>query len=274
MPELPEVETIAAGLRSRIAGLVVGRVRATLPKLLRATTSADLDALAGAAVTGVRRRGKILILECGDRALLFHLKMTGQFLWVRPDAPRDAHTHLVIGFAEAPAELRFRDVRKFGFLRCVAAEGVDACAEIRTLGPEPLEISRPAFEARLRGRRGRLKSLLLNQGFVAGIGNIYADEMLHSARLHPRTPAERLGPKERRRLWAAMRAVLRRAVAAGGSSVRDYRGVGGELGDFQSRHRVYGRAGEPCLRCGSPLRRIVLGGRSTFFCSRCQRRRV
>jgi formamidopyrimidine-DNA glycosylase len=274
MPELPEVETIAAGLRARIAGREIAEMRISLPKLLRATTPADLRALEGAAVTAVRRRGKILILECGERALLFHLKMTGRFLWVGRDAPADAHTHLVIAFAGSDEELRFHDVRKFGFLRCVAKEGINACDEIRPLGPDPIEIDRPSFEARLSGRRGRLKSLLLNQRFLAGIGNIYADEMLFAARLHPRTAAERLRPEERRRLWASMRAVLRRAVAAGGSSIRDYRGVGGEVGDFQTRHRVYGRSGQPCRRCGASVRRIVLGGRSTFFCPVCQRRRL
>ena len=274
MPELPEVETIAAGLRSRVVGLVIRRVDVSLPKLLRATTAADLESLAGAAVTGVRRRGKILIFECGPRNLLFHLKMTGRFLWVGPGAPSDAHTHLVMTFAGVPGELRFRDVRKFGFCRCLAAEAVDACPEVGPLGPEPLEISRKAFEDRLRGRRGRLKSLLLNQEFLAGIGNIYADEMLFAARLHPLAPALRLKPAERRRLWAAMRAVLRRAVAAGGSSIRDYRGLEGEFGDFQTRHRVYGRAGRPCRRCGAAVRRTAVGGRSTFFCPRCQRTRL
>lgn len=273
MPELPEVETIAAGLRSRVVGLVVGRVEVFLPKLLRATSAEDLAALSGAAVTGVRRRGKILILECGPRTLLFHLKMTGQFLWVGPDVPADGHTRLVMRFVGLREELRFRDVRKFGFLRSLAAEDVASCSEIARLGPEPLEVSRPDFESRLRGRRGRLKSLLLDQRFLAGVGNIYADEMLFAARLDPRLSASRLRPDEAGGLWKAMRSVLRRAVAVGGSSVRDYRGVGGELGDFQTRHRVYGRAGRPCLRCGAPVRCLVLGGRSTFFCPACQRRR-
>jgi formamidopyrimidine-DNA glycosylase len=271
MPEMPEVETIAAGLRARIAGRVIGRVRVLWPKLLRTTTLADLRSLEGTAVTGIRRRGKILVLECGPRTLLFHLKMTGQFLWVGRETSVETHIRLIFAFADTDEELRFRDVRKFGFLRCLKAEDVDLCDEIQLLGPEPLEISRSAFEARLAGRRGRLKSLLLNQRFLAGIGNIYADEALFAARVHPRTAAGRLRPEERRKLWLAMRAVLRRTVAAGGSSVRDYRGVGGELGDFQTRHRVYGRNGEPCVLCRSSIRRIVLGGRSTFFCPRCQR---
>jgi formamidopyrimidine-DNA glycosylase len=270
VPELPEVETIAAGLRARVVGLVIGRVEVLLPKLLRATSAEDLEALAGAAVTGVRRRGKILILECGPWILLFHLKMTGRFLWAGPDVPVDGHTRLVMRFVGVRDELRFRDVRKFGFLRLLPAKEADSCLEIRRLGPEPLEISRPEFESRLRVRRGRVKSLLLDQRFLAGVGNIYADEMLFAAGIDPRLPASRLRPAERRRLWKAMRSVLRRAVAVGGSSVRDYRGVGGEVGEFQTRHRVYGRAGRPCVRCGASVRRRVLGGRSTFSCPRCQ----
>jgi formamidopyrimidine-DNA glycosylase len=117
-----------------------------------------------------------------------------------------------------------------------------------------------------------LKSLLLDQTFLAGVGNIYADEALFAARIHPLTPAGRLGPRERRRLWVELRRILRRAVAAGGSSIRDYRGVDGTPGDFQTRHRVYGRAGEPCVRCRTAVRRTVVGGRATFYCPACQRR--
>jgi formamidopyrimidine-DNA glycosylase len=273
MPELPEVETIAAGLRARLPGRVIESVRLLLPKLLRKTTPAALRALTGKTVIGVRRRGKILIIESGDSALLFHLKMTGQFLWVSRNEPPDVHVRLAIGFAGADEELRFRDVRKFAFLRCLSRDAVDEAEEIRTLGPEPIEIGEAAFEARLSGRRGRTKSLLLDQRFLAGLGNIYADEALFAAGIDPRTPACRLRAEERRRLWRSIRAVLRGAIAAGGSSIRDYRGVGGEIGDFQTRHRAYGREGEPCVRCGAAIRRIVLGGRATFFCPHCQKRR-
>jgi formamidopyrimidine-DNA glycosylase len=148
-----------------------------------------------------------------------------------------------------------------------------AASGIRGLGPEPLETGREAFAALFRGRRGRTKSLLLDQRVIAGIGNIYADEALFAARIHPLTSAARLRAPDLDRLWREMRRVLRRAIAARGTSVSDYRDAEGLEGDFQERLRVYGRAGEPCPRCGTPIRRVVVGGRGTHFCPRCQRRR-
>jgi len=273
MPELPEVETVAAGLRAVISGRRIRDARCRLPKLLRETRPVDLEALAGSRISGVRRRGKVLIIEAESRALLFHLKMTGQFLWVRADEPADKHTHFVLAFHDAAEELRFRDVRKFGFCRCLLCAEVEASDEVGRLGPEPLEIGPEEFAARIAARKGRLKSVLLDQRVLAGVGNIYADESLHAAGLHPLTAAGRLNPGELIRLRSALRRILKAAIAAGGSSVRDYRGVGGEIGDFQTRHRVYGRAGEKCRRCGGTIRRIVVGGRSTFFCPKCQSRK-
>ena len=270
MPELPEVETIAAGLRAVIAGRTIRDARCLLPKLLRETRPDDLAPLAGSRISGVRRRGKILIIEAESRALLVHLKMTGRFLWVRADEPLDDHTHFILAFDDAAEELRFRDVRKFGFLRCLPSGEVDACDEVARLGPEPLEIGPEEFAARLAARKGRLKSVLLDQRVLAGVGNIYADESLHAAGLHPLTAAARLAPGESRRLRSALRRILKAAIAAGGSSIRDYRGVGGEIGGFQTRHRVYGREGKACRRCGGTIRRIVVGGRSTFYCPKCQ----
>ncbi|MHB8055971.1 MAG: Fpg/Nei family DNA glycosylase, partial [Candidatus Aminicenantales bacterium] len=162
---------------------------------------------------------------------------------------------------------------KFGFLRCLPCGEVEACDEVGRLGPEPLEISLEEFAARLAPRKGRLKSVLLDQRFLAGVGNIYADESLHAAGLHPLTAANRLNAAEKGRLWAALRRILKAAIAAGGSSIRDYRGVGGEIGDFQTRHAVYGRAGTRCRGCGGTIRRIVVGGRATFYCPKCQRKK-
>ncbi|MCC7296306.1 MAG: bifunctional DNA-formamidopyrimidine glycosylase/DNA-(apurinic or apyrimidinic site) lyase [Acidobacteria bacterium] len=271
MPELPEVETIAAALRSAIVGREVAAARCFLPKLLRATEPRDLDDLAGTRILAVRRRGKVLIIEAPPRALLFHLKMTGRFDWENAGRPLSKHTHFVLSFAGSDGELRFRDVRKFGFLRCLPRGEVEACDEIRRLGPEPLDIGPEEFAARLAARRGRLKSVLLDQRVLAGVGNIYADEALHAARLHPLTAAGRLRPDELRRLRASLRRVLAAAIAAGGSSIRDYRSIGGEIGGFQTRHKVYGREGKKCLRCGGRIRRIVVGGRATFYCPSCQR---
>ncbi len=287
MPELPEVETVARGLRRRVLGLRIAAVEAFPPRTAssrpgesgwgggraaRSGLSAPLSELVGRTIDAVGRRGKVLILECGGLALLFHLKMSGRFLWTRPGRPRGRHVHLVLRFSRPERELRFEDVRKFGMVRCRPLSGLAACPEIGALGPEPLDLAPAEFAARLKARRGRVKSVLLDQSFLAGVGNIYADEALHRAGIHPLAAASRLSGPRAERLGAAVRDILERAIAAGGSSVRDYRGADGELGSFQDEHRVYGREGEPCPGCGRPIRRIVIGGRSSHFCPRCQPR--
>jgi formamidopyrimidine-DNA glycosylase len=270
MPELPEVESIAVSLRKSIRGRTISALTLRRAALLRRGRPADLKPLVGRTITSVRRRGKHLIIEAGDRVLMFHLRMTGGFEWADQAGPADRHTHLVLRFKEVGRELRFHDFRKFGFALCLPAAGVDSCPEISVLGPEPLEISLEEFRARLKTRRGRLKSVLLDQTFVAGIGNIYADEMLFESRINPLASAARLSPARAARLWSAMRAVLTRAVAAGGSTVRNYRNADGEVGHFQDDHKVYGRSGEPCPSCGAPIRHRMIGGRSSHFCTHCQ----
>ncbi len=274
MPELPEVETIARSLRPLVTGKTVERVDLLFRPLLRAESADGLKAISGRRVGGIRRRGKMLIIEFeGGPSLVFHLKMTGQFLWVRRSEPRDKHTRLVFGFRGEDRELRFRDVRKFGFLLCHAEPGVDSCREIAALGPEPLEIGFDEFRERIGRRKGRTKSLLLNQGFIAGVGNIYADELLFEAKIEPRSEASALSKNDAWKIWEAMRAILSKSIAAKGTTLRDYTDAEGRVGEFQLAHKVYGREGEGCVECGTTVRRIVLGGRSTFFCPRCQKRR-
>jgi formamidopyrimidine-DNA glycosylase len=274
MPELPEVETIARSLRPLIQGKVVDGVDLVFRPLLRAKSARVLAGIAGRKVGGIRRRGKMLLVafEAGP-ALVFHLKMTGQFLWVDRVEPRDKHTRLVLSFRGEERELRFRDVRKFGFLICHEGPALDSCPEVAALGPEPLEIGLPEFAARLAKRSGRIKPLLLNQTFIAGIGNIYADELLFEAGIHPRSEASALSKNDVRKIWEAMRSILSKAIAAKGTTLRDYTDAEGRIGEFQLEHKVYGREGEGCVGCGTVVRRIVLGGRSTFFCPRCQKRR-
>ncbi|MCX6561275.1 MAG: bifunctional DNA-formamidopyrimidine glycosylase/DNA-(apurinic or apyrimidinic site) lyase [Candidatus Aminicenantes bacterium] len=287
MPELPEVESVARSLRRRVLGLRIASVEAFPPqgkagraagtgwgggRAARAASAVPLTELAGKTIDKVGRRGKVLILECGGLALLFHLKMTGRFLWSRPGRPRGRHVHLVLHFRRPARELHFEDVRKFGLVRCRPLAGLAACPELCTLGPEPFDVTAGEFAARLKARRGRMKSVLLDQSFLAGIGNIYADEALFEAGVHPLAAASRLSRPRADRLGAAVRDVLARAIAAGGSSIRDYRNADGELGSFQDEHKVYGRAGEPCPRCGGPIRRAVIGGRSSHYCPRCQKK--
>ena len=216
----------------------------------------------------------LLISFEGGRTLVFHLKMTGQFLFAKSSEPRDKHTRLVIRFDDGRNELRFRDVRKFGFLLCLDGEPESACAELGGLGPEPLEIGLPEFAAILKAHRGRIKSILLDQRRIAGIGNIYADEMLFDARIHPERPASSLRTPAVDRLYGSMRRILTLAIAGKGSTLRDYRDAEGHEGSFQESHKVYGRTGEPCYACGKPIRMKRIGGRSSHFCPRCQRQKT
>ena len=264
MPELPEVETVARDLRPRLVGAEIVGVRSSWARTLR---NVDADAFA-AAVTGrtieaVGRRAKLLVVELsGGLGLTIHLKMTGQ-LFVVDAGVRDIRKFGKVGLYE-------RDPRTGDLLIERGGAGVFAAT-----GPEPLDeaFKLRDFRRRLRARRGRLKPLLLDQSFLAGIGNIYADEALWAARLHPLRPAKSLRPIDEMRLYAAIRQVLSEAVERRGSSIDDYTAPDGD-GAMQERLQVYQRTGEPCPRCGRPIRRIVVGGRSTHFCSWCQRLRA
>ncbi len=275
MPELPEVETIARSLAPRLKGRTIAGIDLVFRPLLRRGGRKGLEGVRDRRVLGVRRRGKMLLIEVeGARTLVFHLKMTGQFLFAGEGTPRDKHTRLVVRFADGRDELRFRDVRKFGFLVCVEGDPEEACGELACLGPEPLDVGLTEFRAILKGRRGRVKSLLLDQTQIAGVGNIYADETLFEARIHPETPASSLGAGAVERLYRSLRKILASAVEAGGSTLTDegYVDADGNPGDFQFAHKVYDRAGEPCLVCGTTIKMKRVGGRSSHYCPRCQRK--
>jgi formamidopyrimidine-DNA glycosylase len=273
MPELPEVETIVLCLRRRLVGLEVRTVRLIFPPTVRNRDKSYLQRFVGQRVLCLRRRGKMILLDfSGGLTLIIHLKMTGQLLFGPAAAPADKHTHLVISFRPSDGELRFRDIRKFGFIRGVRTDRADRTREVRDLGPEPLTLDLPSFLARFRGRRGRLKSLLLNQKIIAGVGNIYADEILFRSDLDPRVDVSRLSRRRLERLWSSLHTVLNEAISFKGTTVRDFRDGEGLEGLFQNRLLVYGREGEPCPRCGASIKRIRVSGRSTHFCPRCQRR--
>jgi formamidopyrimidine-DNA glycosylase len=284
MPELPEVETVARDLRPRIVGAEISGVRSSWARTLRThEASAFADAVVGRTIEAVGRRAKLLIVELsGGLALTIHLKMTGQLFVVPSGVPEDAYVRLVLELADG-RELRFRDIRKFG--KVGLYERDPATGELvverggagvfATTGPEPLDegFTLRDFRRRLRTRRGRLKPLLLDQSFLAGVGNIYADEALWAARLHPLRPASSLRPADEKRLYEELRRILAEAVERRGSSIDDYTAPDGD-GAMQERLQVYQRTGEPCPRCGRPVRRIVIGARSTHFCSWCQRLRA
>src|SRR5512140_2987042 len=221
MPELPEVETIARTLAPAVVGRRIAGIELLYRPLLRTGSRKGLEALMGRSVLGVRRRGKMLLIEYeGGRTLVFHLKMTGQFLFAEASDPRDKHTRLIMRFDDGRNELRFRDVRKFGFLLCLEGEPESACEELGRLGPDPLAMTLPELAAILKAHRGRIKSVLLDQRRIAGIGNIYADEMLFEARIHPERPASSLRADAVERLYTSMKNVLSLAIAGKGSTLR------------------------------------------------------
>jgi formamidopyrimidine-DNA glycosylase len=281
MPELPEVETVARDLRPRLVGATIVGARVSWARTLRTHDPISFgDAVAGRTVEAVGRRAKQLVIELsGEAALTIHLKMTGQLFVVPADTPEDPYVRLVLELADG-RELRFRDIRKFGKVGLYGRDPItgDLVAEVggaavfAAIGPEPLDeaFRIREFRRRLRRRKGRLKPLLLDQSFLAGIGNIYADESLWRARLHPLRTVPTLRPPDERRLYESVRSVLAEAIERRGSSIDDYTAPDGD-GSMQERLDVYQRTGEPCPRCGRPIKRIVVGARSTHLCTWCQR---
>ena len=270
MPELPEVETVVRDLRPLITGATIVDATTLWARTLRGIDPEAFAAgVAGRRIEGVTRRGKQLVVSLdGGSFLTIHLKMTGQLFVVPQGGTEDPYVRLVVELEDG-REIRFRDIRKFGKIGLYLAEDADPFA---ATGPEPLSdaFTVRAFRKRIRARKGRLKPLLLDQTFIAGVGNIYADEALWAARLHPLRTARTLRPADERRLWTEIRRILAEAVIRRGSSIDDYTAPEGD-GEMQDHLMVYQRTGEPCPRCGRPIRRIVVGGRATHFCSWCQR---
>ena len=266
MPELPEVETIVRQLRPRLTGRTVQRAEVRWRRTVsRPSARQFCDGLAGRRIEAVRRRGKFFVFDLDDgRALVGHLRMTGRLFVGR--APDEAFARAVFDL-DGGERLVFSDVRKFGRLALVER------AELATglLGPEPLELDGAWLHAALRARRRRLKPLLLDQTFLAGLGNIYVDESLHRARLHPLRASDRVTRPQAEALAGSIRDTLARAIAAEGSSFDVfYRTPEGRPGAFQDEFAVYGRDGKPCRQCGATIRRLVVGQRGTHVCPRCQ----
>ncbi|WP_037455772.1 bifunctional DNA-formamidopyrimidine glycosylase/DNA-(apurinic or apyrimidinic site) lyase [Sphingobium chlorophenolicum] len=270
MPELPEVETTVAGLRSVLEGAVLTRVEARRPDL-RFPIPVDLrQRLTGATVTGLSRRAKYGLIDTdrGD-TLIFHLGMSGR--WRIDPAEIGAHDHLLIETGGGRL-LSLNDPRRFGSLDLVRSEAWEAYSPFTRMGPEPLgpDFTPDTLAAALKGKATSIKAALLDQRTVAGLGNIYVCEALNMAGIAPTREAGKIGRARLILLVEAIREVLAAAIAAGGSTLRDYARPDGELGYFSKQWRVYGREGEPC-HCGTPIRRRVDGGRSTFFCPKCQK---
>jgi len=274
MPELPEVETVKRTLNQLIAGKTIERVTVTLPRIIRRPEDPVLFAemLAGHTFERIERRGKVLRLLLDGLVVVSHLRMEGRYGVYRSEEPVEKHTHVIFHFTDG-TELRYKDVRQFGTMHLFLPGEEWSNPPLRKLGLEPLseEFTLDRFRSVLQHRKGKIKSLLLNQLYVARIGNIYADEALHMARIHPERTPDSLSAQEWRRLHEAIVRVLRESVELGGSSTKSYVNGQGEMGMFQMRLAAYGRDGQPCERCSATLRKIVVGGRGTHFCPNCQR---
>ena len=277
MPELPEVETIARGLASRVSGDVIESVwLGQKPEPLKSSAREIAGALEHSRISTVRRMGKHIVFDLDPNRVhgkkpgpaktqwIVHLGMTGRLQVCEPQAEILKHTHAILKL-ESGRELRFVDPRRFGRLSVVRAGGFEAG------GIEPLEADLDSFLPLFRGRKTPIKSALLNQKLLRGVGNIYADESLFRAGIRPRRRASTITRDQLAKLLASVKEVLQEAIALGGSSISDYVDADGEEGFFQLQHRVYGREGEPCLVCKTPIKRIVIAGRSSHYCPKCQK---
>jgi formamidopyrimidine-DNA glycosylase len=277
MPELPEVETIARGLAKRVTGDRVESVWLGQKKEPLKSPAAEIAAtLEQSRIATVRRMGKHIVFDLETNHMprarrpaakaqwIVHLGMTGRLQVCEPASEIEKHTHAILKLASG-RELRFVDPRRFGRLSVAKAADFDAG------GIEPLEVDLDRFLVLFRGRKTPIKSALLNQKLLRGVGNIYADESLFRAGIRPRRRAATIKREDLEKLWLAIKEVLQEAIALGGSSISDYVDADGEEGFFQLKHRVYGRAGEPCLICKTPIKRLVIAGRSSHYCPKCQK---
>ncbi len=274
MPELPEVETVRRGLIGPLEGRVLARVQQNRPDLRWPLPANFAKRLTGRRVQRLDRRAKFILARLDDgQVWITHLGMSGRMLLSRDaTVPPGPHDHIVIE-TDGGDVVTFNDVRRFGMMDLVPEDDIAEHFLLRELGPEPLgnAFNDAALSAALAGRKTPIKAALLDQKIVAGLGNIYVCEALYRAGISPKRLARSVAGKRAARLVPAIRDVLDQAIAAGGSSLRDYVQASGELGYFQHNFAVYGREGEPCQNCGKPVRRIVQSGRSTFYCGACQR---
>ncbi|OXM17033.1 DNA-formamidopyrimidine glycosylase [Paenibacillus herberti] len=273
MPELPEVETVTRTLNIIAAGKTIQSVKVSLPRIIQKPSEPEVfaAALTGHTIEKVERRGKFIRFVLDGLVMVSHLRMEGRYGLFAADDPVEKHTHVRFRFTDG-TELRYKDVRQFGTMHLFESGEEFRQPPLVKLGLEPLEdeFTLEALRSRLASRTSKIKPLLLNQEYIVGLGNIYVDEALHSAGIHPETTADRLKPEQWRKLHLSIRATLERAVEAGGSSIKSYVNGQGDPGSFQHQLLVYGRKNEPCPSCGDPIIKTVVGGRGTHYCGACQ----
>jgi len=275
VPELPEVETVALGLREFLAGKEITSAKIILAKLIASNPRDFSKRLKGKRFVDVRRHGKNLFIEFSGKLTLWsHLRMTGRFIQGSRQTILEKHDHLYLDLKDSNdnsrSRLIYRDVRKFGFVMLLTQEELDANPSLRKLGPDALEISKASFVNLFSGKSRMIKSALMDQSFIAGLGNIYVDEALFEARIHPREPTSALQIARIVELRRVIKALLRKALRNMGTTFDSFARTNGEPGRFQSYLKVYGRTGQRCLNCGSKIKRDIIGQRSTHFCPNCQ----
>lgn len=266
MPELPEVETIKRDLKKAIIGKQIARISVYNPIVIR-FPAADVfkKGLAGCRIKNIVRKGKVLILELSNgKSLVIHLKMTGQLIY-----PGTGKSNRVSFYFSDGTILDFKDQRLFADVQLL--DDWRSLDFIRRLGPEPFDLRNEEFKNKLSAKKTKIKPLLMEQGFIAGIGNLYAVESLFRAGIHPARPSSSLSDGEKEKLFKAIHGVLTEAIQCGGSSVDTYVRLSGKKGSYAAHHRVYGRQDEPCFNCKTHIKRIPLGGRGTYFCPKCQK---
>ena len=274
MPELPEVETVRRGLEKLILGKTIQSVDVKYPKMIHTDLDAFCQDLPGQEIRAMGRRGKYLLFYLSDKVLISHLRMEGKYFYYPDQVPERKHAHVLIHFKDG-GTLVYEDVRKFGTMELLAPELLEAYFISKQLGPEPTEkdFDLERFKLALKRSKKPIKSHLLDQTLVVGLGNIYVDEVLWRAKVHPARISQGLTAQEAKKVHDETINVLGQAVEKGGSTIRTYTNTFGEDGTMQEFHQVYDKTGQACSRCGSIIEKIQLGGRGTHFCPECQRRK-
>ena len=274
MPELPEVETVRRGLEKLILGKKISNIEIRYPKMIKTDLNQFQKELPGQVIQSMGRRGKHLLFNLRDKVLISHLRMEGKYFYYPDEIPERKHAHILVHFEDGTT-LVYEDVRKFGTMELLAPELLDSYFISKKLGPEPTDqdFDLGRFKLALKKSKKPIKSHLLDQTLVAGLGNIYVDEVLWRAKVHPSRHSNSLTAQEARKAHDETIKVLGQAVEKGGSTIRSYTNAFGEDGTMQEFHQVYDKAGQACSRCGSTIEKIQLGGRGTYFCPKCQRRK-
>ena len=274
MPELPEVETVRRGLERLVVGKTIGQVQVRYAKMIGTGVDSFVHDMPGQTIEKIGRRGKYLLFYLTGGVLVSHLRMEGKYLFYPDAVPERKHAHVFFEMTDG-GTLVYEDVRKFGTMELLRKDQLEPYFAARKLGPEPTDedFLLPPFAAALSRSKKPIKPYLLEQTLVVGLGNIYVDEALWRARIHPARPAASLKPAEVKRLREQIIEVLQLGIEKRGSTIRTYRNALGEDGTMQDFLQVYGKTGQPCARCGSPIEKIKLGGRGTHLCPHCQKAR-